>query len=184
MGAEACAKPALDASGCAGGRSQAFASAQRRAPFWRPAWHAPRPLARQSKKRNKQFHHLRSSPYSSLLHSLSHRRRDPPSPKGSVITTSAISVRQARLCVVSGAFSVWLFSLSYNRPPAATSRLTQAQFPLFYHLFWGMCVTDLPPPFTYFSNFAGIKGGLAIAVVCWWPSSSTTCGCCLLKFGG
>jgi hypothetical protein len=56
VGAEACAKPALDASGCAGGRSQAFASAQRRAPLWRPAWHAPRPLARQSKKRNKQFH--------------------------------------------------------------------------------------------------------------------------------
>jgi hypothetical protein len=42
---------ALDASGCAGERSQAFASAQRRAPFWRAAWHAPRPLARQSKKR-------------------------------------------------------------------------------------------------------------------------------------
>ena len=106
VGAEACAKPALDASSCAGGRSQAFASAQRRAPLWRPAWHAPRPLARQSKKRNKQFHHLNSSPYSSLLHSLSHRRRDPPSPKGPVIKTSAISVRQARLCVVSGAFSV------------------------------------------------------------------------------
>jgi hypothetical protein len=67
VGAKACAKPALDASGCAGGRSQAFASVQWRAPFWRPAWHAPCPLARQSKKRNKQFHHIYSSPYSSLL---------------------------------------------------------------------------------------------------------------------
>jgi hypothetical protein len=43
------------------------------------------------------------SPFFSLLYSTSFPQS---SPKGSVIKTSTISVRQARLCVVSGAFSV------------------------------------------------------------------------------
>jgi hypothetical protein len=72
-------------------------------PTLAPREHAPRPLARQSKKRNKPVFRFLPSPFFSLIFSTSFPQS---SPKGSVITTSTISVRQARLCVVSGAFSV------------------------------------------------------------------------------